>query len=90
LIEKEKHQGQFEGAYFGWWNLTSKLNLALAAGLALPLLSWLGYTPANQSPEGLTALTLAYAVLPCLVKCLAAGLLYFYFLRTPQTQEVSQ
>ena len=25
------------GAYFGWWTLVAKLNLALAAGLALPI-----------------------------------------------------
>jgi GPH family glycoside/pentoside/hexuronide:cation symporter len=33
------------GAYFGWWNLVAKLNLALAAGLSLPLLDLVGYRP---------------------------------------------
>ena len=32
-------QGAHEGAYFGWWNFATKLNLALAAGLALPACS---------------------------------------------------
>ena len=35
------------GACFGVWNLAAKLNLALAAGLALPLLAWLGYQPGS-------------------------------------------
>lgn len=64
------------GACFGWWNLAAKLNLALAAGLALPLLSWWGYVPGERTPSGLQALTWAYAVLPCALKVWAAVALY--------------
>ena len=32
------------GAWFGWWTFASKFNLALAAGVALPLVAQLGYT----------------------------------------------
>jgi len=81
LIAERGDRGQREGAYFGWWNLASKLNLALAAGLALPLLDLLGYRPGAPSPEGLQALTLAYAVLPCVLKLLAAAALYLFFVR---------
>ena len=38
VIQRAGHAGAREGAYFGWWNFATKLNLALAAGLALPLL----------------------------------------------------
>ncbi|TWO66629.1 MFS transporter [Caenimonas sedimenti] len=68
--------GRAEGAYFGWWNFATKLNLALAAGLALPLLALAGYTPGSRDPEALDALTLAYCVLPCVLKLAAAALLY--------------
>ena len=51
--------GQAEGAVFGWWNGASKLNLALAAGLALPLLEWLGYAPGRRDPAAQQALGLA-------------------------------
>jgi len=81
LIAQRGDHGLREGAYFGWWNLASKLNLALAAGLALPILELLGYRPGSPSPEGLWALTLAYAVLPCLLKLMAAGVLYTAFVR---------
>ena len=81
LIAGRGDHGLREGAYFGWWNLASKLNLALAAGLALPLLELLGYRPGTSSPEGLQALTLAYAVLPCALKLLAAAALYLAFVR---------
>jgi GPH family glycoside/pentoside/hexuronide:cation symporter len=39
------------GAYFGWWNFATKLNLALAAGLALPLLGLAGYVPGAREPR---------------------------------------
>lgn len=81
VIAERGDRGQREGAYFGWWNLAGKLNLALAAGLALPLLQGLGYTPGHTTPEGLQALTLAYAVLPCALKLLAALALYGFGVR---------
>ena len=52
------------GAAFGWWNFVTKANLALAAGLALPLLGWLGYAPGQQDPQAAQALSLAYGLLP--------------------------
>ncbi|MBL8417569.1 MAG: MFS transporter [Dechloromonas sp.] len=62
------------GACFGVWNFVAKLNLALAAGLALPLLALLGYVPGSGA--GLPALSFAYALLPLVFKSLAAALLW--------------
>ncbi len=61
--------GGAEGAYFGIWNLVTKLNLALAAGLALPLLEWLGYRPGLAGAGA--ALAAMYCLLPCALKFLA-------------------
>lgn len=83
VVAAEGDSGQHEGAYFGWWNFATKLNLALAAGLALPLLGALGYAPGTRSAEGLHTLGLAYAVLPCALKLVAAAALYFLILRQP-------
>jgi Na+/melibiose symporter-like transporter len=68
-----ERQGQ-AGACFGVWNFVAKLNLALAAGLALPLLDLLGYRPGGAG--GLGALTFAYALLPLGFKLLAGALLW--------------
>ena len=62
------------GACFGLWNFIAKLNLALATGLALPLLGLLGYTPGQAGVP--TALIIAYAGLPLVFKTLAAVLLW--------------
>lgn len=81
VIAQQGDSGRHEGAYFGWWNFASKLNLALAAGLALPLLGALGYSPGTRDPEGLAMLGWAYALLPCVLKLLAAAGLYALILR---------
>ena len=79
------------GAYFGWWNFAAKLNLALAAGLALPLLEGFGYQPGARDPQALQALTLAYCILPCVLKVLACWGLYVGIIRAEPrpVQEVS-
>jgi GPH family glycoside/pentoside/hexuronide:cation symporter len=81
VIDGAGDRGRAEGAYFGWWNFATKLNLALAAGLALPLLQLAGYSPGARDAQGLQALTLAYCVLPCVLKLAAAGALYLLIIR---------
>jgi glycoside/pentoside/hexuronide:cation symporter, GPH family len=66
-----------EATYFGLWSLITKLNLAIAAGLGLPLLQWLGYQPnavglaSNAGMQNVLALSLVYAALPCVLKLIA-------------------
>ncbi len=59
------------GAYFGLWTLATKLNLALAAGIALPLLAALGYAPGSRDPSALSALAMVYAGVPSVLKLFA-------------------
>lgn len=69
------------GAYFGWWNFATKLNLALAAGLALPLLGLAGYVPGARDASALQALSLAYCLLPCVLKTAAGVALWALVIR---------
>jgi Na+/melibiose symporter-like transporter len=86
VIDEVGERGRSEGVFFGWWSLATKLNLALAAGLALPLLAWWGYTPGATDPQALQTLTVAYSVLPCVLKLLAAALLYQWWVRAPTSR----
>jgi GPH family glycoside/pentoside/hexuronide:cation symporter len=74
VIAQAGHSGQHEAAYFGLWNWGVQLSLALAAGIALPLLGWLGYVPGSGADT--QALVVAYALLPCGLKLLAAVMLW--------------
>ena len=84
VIRRAGHQGRSEGMYFGWWNFATKLNLALAAGIALPLLGLFGYAPGSRDAGALGALTLAYCALPCVLKLCAASLLYWRWIRSAE------
>lgn len=64
-----------DGAYFGLWQFTEKLNLALAAGLALPVLGALGYRPGNAQ-AAMGTLSFMYAAFPCLLKLTALAVLW--------------
>lgn len=87
VIQRAGHGERAEGAYFGWWNFATKLNLALAAGIALPALAWFGYQPGSRSPQALSALTTAYCLLPCLLKLIAAALLHTLVIRQPRDSQ---
>jgi Na+/melibiose symporter-like transporter len=66
--------GQREAAYFGVWNWGVQITLALAAGISLPLLDWLGYVPGSGAGAGVLAA--GYALLPCVLKLTAAAMLW--------------
>ncbi len=83
LVQRERQHGA-EGVYAGWWTAATKLNLGLAAGLALPLLALAGYVPGERSTTSLQSLALAYVGLPCTLKLLAAALLWRQWRREPE------
>jgi Na+/melibiose symporter-like transporter len=59
------------GLFTGWWQMATKLNLALAAGLALPMLQVLGYRTGVPDAASQQALVWVYGVVPCLFKAMA-------------------
>ena len=90
VIARAGDLGLAQGAYFGWWNFATKLNLAVAAGVALPVLGLFGYVAGAKDPKALFALTVAYCVLPCILKCLAALSLYLLVIRPARSQETDE
>ncbi|MBO9474259.1 MFS transporter [Shimia sp. R10_1] len=60
---------------FGIWSFAGKLALALAAFLVLPALQAAGFVPGvANTPQALSALNIAYAVVPCVLKLVALAL----------------
>jgi Na+/melibiose symporter-like transporter len=76
VIDEDGERDRSDGAYFGLWHFFNKLNLAVAAGLALPLLQLLGYSPGVRDATALAALSASYALLPCALKLGSASLLF--------------
>ena len=61
---------------FSLWTFLQKTALAVAAGITLPLLAATGYQPGSATEDGLVALAIAYAVVPCLLKLVAIPTLW--------------
>ncbi len=86
LIGDHGDRGRADGAYFGWWNFATKLNLALAAGLVLPLLGLFGYAPGSTDPSALRALTAAYCLIPCALKLIAGAALWHFVIKSEKKE----
>lgn len=85
FIKKNSHQ-QAASQYYALSAFISKAALAIATGVALPLLAFYGYQPGTMSED--RSLPLAYALIPCIIKLLSAALLW-QFIRNhnPQKKE---
>ncbi|MDJ0686272.1 MAG: MFS transporter [Alphaproteobacteria bacterium] len=78
------------GAFFALWGMAQKLSLALAVGIAFPVLEWVGFDPqaaqtgaagvggaaAEAGTTGLWALSGFYAVAPILFKLIAVSIMW--------------
>lgn len=59
--------------FFGASTFLGKMALAIASGIVLPLIAYLGYSADEQNSESaIDALILAYALIPCFIKLAAA------------------
>lgn len=64
------------GLYYSVFSLAGKTATAVAVGIALPLVSWLGFDPkVANSPEALTGLLLVFALGPAIAHALSAALI---------------
>jgi glycoside/pentoside/hexuronide:cation symporter, GPH family len=64
--------------FFSVFSISMKTGLAVATGVALPLVAWLGFNPASKmnSPEALRGLALVFALGPALAHLISAGLIF--------------
>lgn len=75
LLARRRHETS-GATWFGLWNLINKANLAIAAGLALPILALCGYRPGSGDADAARVLALVYAALPVTLKLVALALLW--------------
>jgi Na+/melibiose symporter-like transporter len=63
--------------FFSVFSLAAKAAMAVAIGITLPLIAWLGFNPAgSNAPAALRNLAMVFAIGPALAHILAAWLLY--------------
>lgn len=83
-LDTARGGGQRTGIFFAAWSMATKLALALAVGLAFPLLDLFGFDPTGGSDgQALLALALLYGLLPIPIKIAAIALVW----RFPLDQE---
>jgi len=64
------------GIYFALWGMATKLSLALAVGIAFPVLDAAGFEPGTGSGEGEWVLMLLYGVVPIAFKLAAVAVMW--------------
>ena len=75
-LDRDAGGGDRAGLFFGLWGMATKLALALAVGIAFPLLDLVGFVANGEnSAEALLALALLYGGLPVLLKLAVVPLL---------------
>ena len=87
-LDTARGGGQRTGLYFALWGMATKLALAVAVGIAFPLLALAGFAAAapQQPAAALSALALLYGLAPIPFKLAAIGLMW----RFPLTRSVQQ
>ena len=74
--DSQRGGGHRAGLYFGLWGMTTKLSLALAVGIAFPLLQAGGFAAdGTNDASALTTLALLYGLAPIIVKLMAIGVM---------------
>jgi glycoside/pentoside/hexuronide:cation symporter, GPH family len=83
---------QRSGVYLAIWGLATKLALALAVGIAFPILAMAGYDPGAgiRTETGVLALALLYAAVPVALKLIAVAMMWRFPLDARLQAELRQ
>jgi len=79
IAQKSKTLGnQISGVLFGFWNMLTKLSLALAVFITFIILEIVGFDVNNLTNLALNTLIILYSILPILLKLLAVFFIHRY------------
>ncbi|HTO58933.1 MAG TPA: MFS transporter, partial [Pseudomonadales bacterium] len=77
------------GLYFSVFSLSGKSATAVAAGIALPLVAWLGFDPKGANGQGaLEGLKYVFALGPAIAHLASAALIYRFGLDEARHREI--
>lgn len=96
-VDSASGGGGRAGLFFGLWGMTTKLALALAVGVAFPILALAGFDATSEPAQGATdlaegtlILALLYGAAPVPIKLLAARLMWNFPLDRTRQQTLQQ
>lgn len=78
-LDEARHRQQRAGLFFALWGMATKLALALAVGIAFPLLDLIGFSAKGDNDgQALFGLTALYCLVPVAFKLAAIMLMWGY------------
>ena len=89
-VDRAASGAERAGLYFALWGMATKLALALAVGIAFPLLDLAGFNAESGGDEGIWALAWLYGGLPILFKLAAIRIMRGYDLDAASLARVQQ
>jgi len=90
-VASRRSRENIAGSYIAVWSLGQKMVGALALGLALPFLQWLGFDPqGNNSPEQINALALVYVIPPWIFYAAAVIVIWKYPINANRLSKIRQ
>lgn len=77
-LDELRHREKRTGVFFAIWSLAQKLSLALAVGIAFPILSLVGFQQSAEAngPTALLVLATLYAIAPIFFKLAAMAMIW--------------
>jgi Na+/melibiose symporter-like transporter len=90
-LDSEASGQQRTGLFFALWSMATKLSLALAIGIAFPVLDLIGFEAGgDNAPSALLGLAMLYGLLPVVIKLAATALVWRFPIDAKQQAERQQ
>jgi Na+/melibiose symporter-like transporter len=89
-LDELRHREKRTGIFFAVWSIAQKLSLALAAGIAFPILEFVDFqrVVGDNLPETLLTLAILYAIVPVVFKVAAIALMWGFPLTAAKQAQI--
>ena len=89
-LDELRHREKRTGVFFAVWSIALKLSLALAAGIAFPILEWVDFqrVVGDNLPGALLTLAILYAIVPVIFKVAAIALMWRFPLTAAKQAQI--